>query len=100
MFEQQLRIIDDVERLYPLRPSLPLRFSRHDSQTSCKSGTLSHVRRRNEGLRTSLDTVSTDEESLFDDEEEIGHDEEYNNNPDSSTDGDTDIEVDIRRLVK
>ncbi|GBL96421.1 hypothetical protein AVEN_43733-1 [Araneus ventricosus] len=46
-------------------------------------------------LRTLLDTVSTDEESLFDDEEEIDDDEEYNSNHDPSTDGDTDIEVDI-----
>ncbi|GBN65087.1 hypothetical protein AVEN_150595-1 [Araneus ventricosus] len=45
-------------------------------------------------LRTLLDTVSTDEECLFD-EEEIDDDEEYNSNHDSSTDSDTDIEVDI-----
>ncbi|GBL58738.1 hypothetical protein AVEN_239007-1, partial [Araneus ventricosus] len=45
-------------------------------------------------LRILLDTVLTDEESLFDDEE-IDDDEEYNSNHDSSTDGDTDIEVDI-----
>ncbi|GBN79319.1 hypothetical protein AVEN_11699-1 [Araneus ventricosus] len=46
-------------------------------------------------LRTLLDTVSTEEESLFEDEEEIDDDEEYNSNHHSSTDGDTDIEVDI-----
>ncbi|GBN64784.1 hypothetical protein AVEN_246347-1 [Araneus ventricosus] len=46
-------------------------------------------------LRTLLDTVSTDEESLFDDKEEIDDDEEYNSNHDSSTDSDADIEVDI-----
>ncbi|GBL93801.1 hypothetical protein AVEN_153579-1 [Araneus ventricosus] len=43
-------------------------------------------------LRTLLDTVLTDEESLFDDEEET--DDEYNSTHDS-TDGDTDIEIDI-----
>lgn len=47
-------------------------------------------------LRTLIDTVSTDEESLFDDEEEeCENDEEYNSNHDSSTDSDTNIEVDI-----
>ncbi|GBO07849.1 hypothetical protein AVEN_90105-1 [Araneus ventricosus] len=54
-------------------------------------------------LRTLLDIVSTDEESLFDNEEEIDYDEEslfdddeeYNSNLDSSTDSDTGIEVDL-----
>ncbi|GBM56538.1 hypothetical protein AVEN_38694-1 [Araneus ventricosus] len=48
-------------------------------------------------LRTLLDTVLKDEESLFDDEEEHDDDEEYNSNHDASTDCDTDIEVDINK---
>ncbi|GBL84474.1 hypothetical protein AVEN_117225-1 [Araneus ventricosus] len=46
-------------------------------------------------LRTFLDTVSTNEESLFHDKEEIDDDDEYNSNHDSSTHSDTHIEVDI-----